>query len=150
MTTHRKVVDIYTDGGCRPNPGTGGWGVVMLYGDKCKELSGGEPNTTNNRMELTAAVRALEALKRPCKVTLHTDSQYLRNGVTSWMKTWKRNGWRSTSGAVKNRDLWEALDTLLQKHDVHWRWVAGHSGHIHNERCDELASAAIDRLVAGL
>jgi ribonuclease HI len=145
MPNTKMTVEIYTDGGCRPNPGVGGWGVILLSKDKRKELSGGEMNTTNNRMELTAAVRALEALKRPCKAILHTDSEYLRNGVTSWMKTWKRNNWRGTAGPVKNRDLWEQLDALVQKHEVHWRWVAGHSGHEHNDRCDELATEAIER-----
>ena len=148
-TTKKEVVEIYTDGGCRPNPGIGGWAVVMLYREKRKELSGGEMNTTNNRMELTAAVRALEALRRPCTVVLHTDSEYLRRGITEWLKNWKRKGWKTTTGPVKNRDLWEHLDKLIEKHAIDWKWVAGHSGHEHNDRCDELATEAIERLKLG-
>jgi ribonuclease HI len=139
----RTRVEIFTDGGCQPNPGTGGWAAVLLYKDKRLEISGAEVNSTNNRMELTAAVRALEALKRPCDVIMHTDSEYLRNGVTTWMKGWKRNGWKRKEGALKNIDLWQQLDELTQQHNIEWRWVRGHSGHDLNERCDELATQAI-------
>jgi ribonuclease HI len=136
------VVTVYTDGGCDPNPGRGGWGVVLVYKGKVKELSGHEDITTNNRMELTAAVRALEALRRPCRVALHTDSQYLQKGITNWMKKWKQNGWRTRSGAVKNQDLWQRLDALTDTHDVEWHWVRGHAGDVLNERCDALAREA--------
>ena len=139
-------VEIYTDGGCQPNPGTGGWAAIMLYGGKEKELSGAEPNTTNNRMELTAAVRALEALKRPCHVVLHTDSEYLKNGVSTWIHGWKKNGWKRKEGALKNVDLWQRLDELTSKHKIEWRWVRGHAGHDLNERCDVLAGQAIAAL----
>jgi ribonuclease HI len=140
------VVTAYTDGGCDPNPGRGGWGVVLVYKKKVKELSGHEDITTNNRMELTAAVKALEALRRPCRVALHTDSQYLQKGVTAWMHKWKRNGWRTRSGAVKNQDLWQRLDELMGKHDVEWHWVRGHAGDPLNERCDTLAREARTRV----
>lgn len=144
MTQARaKVVEIYTDGGCDPNPGTGGWGAVLIYDDSEKELSGGAPDSTNNRMEMTAAIEALRALKRPCTVRLHTDSQYLKKGITEWMKNWKRNGWRTRSGPVKNQDLWKELDALVNKHTVEWHWLRGHAGDFYNERCDELASEAI-------
>jgi ribonuclease HI len=139
----RTKVEIYTDGGCQPNPGTGGWAAILIYGDKQRELSGAEPNTTNNRMELTAAVRALEALKRPCDVVLHTDSEYLRNGVKTWMPGWKRNGWKRKEGALKNVDLWQRLDELIGAHQIDWRWVKGHADNELNNRCDELATAAI-------
>jgi ribonuclease HI len=139
----RAKVEIYTDGGCQPNPGKGGWAAVLLYRDKRRELSGAEHNTTNNRMELTAAVRALEALKRPCDVVLHTDSEYLKNGITAWMPSWKRHGWKRKDGALKNVDLWRRLDELAATHRIEWRWVKGHAGHALNERCDELAAAAI-------
>lgn len=141
-------VEIYTDGGCQPNPGTGGWAAILLYGGKEKELSGAEPNTTNNRMELTAAVRALEALKRPCHVILHTDSEYLKNGVSTWIHGWKKNGWKRKDGALKNIDLWQRLDELTAKHKIDWRWVRGHAGHDLNERCDQLAGEAIAALRA--
>jgi len=139
-------VEIYTDGGCQPNPGTGGWAAVLLYKDKRRELSGAEHNTTNNRMELTAAVRALEQLKRPCEVILHTDSEYLRNGITTWMHAWKRNGWKRKDGALKNIDLWQRLDELTRSHKIDWRWVKGHAGHDLNERCDQLATEAIAQI----
>jgi ribonuclease HI len=138
-------VVIYTDGGCMPNPGAGGWAAVLRYGDHIREISGYDPETTNNRMELTAAVEALKALKRPCEVELYTDSQYLQRGVTEWMPSWKKRGWVRKSGPVKNEDLWKALDRLVQKHDVQWRWVRGHAGNEMNERCDELASQEIAR-----
>ncbi|MCC6154989.1 MAG: ribonuclease HI [Candidatus Hydrogenedentes bacterium] len=142
----QQKVEIYTDGGCQPNPGTGGWAAILLYGGKEKELSGAEPNTTNNRMELTAAVRALEALKRPCHVILHTDSEYLKNGVSTWIHAWKKNGWKRKEGALKNIDLWQRLDDLTSKHKIEWRWVRGHAGHDLNERCDVLAGQAIAAL----
>ena len=124
----RTKVEIYTDGGCQPNPGTGGWAAILSYRDKQREISGAEHNTTNNRMELTAAVRALEVLKRPCDVIIHTDSEYLRNGVTTWMPGWKRNGWKRKDGALKNVDLWQRLDELTAMHHIDWRWVRGHAG----------------------
>ena len=138
-------VIVYTDGGCDPNPGIGGWAAILLCKGKGKELSGGEPRTTNNRMELTAAVAALEALKRPCAVTLHTDSEYLEKGITTWLPSWKQRGWKRKRGAVKNLDLWQRLDALVQRHHVQWRWVPGHAGDVYNERCDQLASEAIAR-----
>jgi len=134
-----KVV-IFTDGACSGNPGPGGWGAVLIYGDKEKEICGGEPNTTNNRMELMAAIQALESLTRPCKVELHTDSQYVRNGITQWLAGWKAKGWRTSSNSpVKNDDLWKRLDQARLRHEVDWRWVKGHSGHVLNERADALA-----------
>lgn len=137
---------MYTDGGCDPNPGVGGWGVVLMYGGHYKELSGGEVEATNNRMELTAAIRGLEALKRPCSVEVHTDSEYVKKGITEWMPAWKRRNWARKGGELKNVDLWKQLDILTRKHDIHWRWVRGHSGHVHNERCDELAGQEITRI----
>ena len=134
-----KVV-VYTDGACSGNPGPGGYGVILVAGRHRKELKGGEPDTTNNRMELMAAIAALEALKRACEVELHTDSQYLRLGVTEWLKGWKQNGWRtSAKKPVKNEDLWRRLDEVAQRHRIDWRWVKGHAGHDENERADELA-----------
>lgn len=134
-----KVV-IYTDGACSGNPGPGGYGAILLSRHHRKEIKGGEPNTTNNRMELMAAITALEALKRHCDVELHTDSQYLRLGITEWLKGWKRNGWRtSAKQPVKNDDLWRRLDEATQRHHIDWRWVKGHAGHDENERADELA-----------
>lgn len=133
-------VEIWTDGACSGNPGPGGWGAVLRFNGATRELSGGETLTTNNRMELMAAIRALEALTRPCAVDLHTDSQYVRGGVTSWMKGWKRNGWKTADRKpVKNQDLWEELDRLIARHDVAWHWVKGHAGNADNERADELA-----------
>ena len=146
MPRGEGVVRIYTDGGCVPNPGIGGWGAILAYGDACKELSGGEEETTNNRMELTAAVRALEALRRPCDVELYTDSQYLKNGITEWLPAWKRKGWQRSRGVLKNKDLWQKLDALVTKHRVAWHWVRGHAGNVMNERCDELAEQEIIRL----
>lgn len=139
-----KSVDIFTDGACSGNPGPGGWGAVLRYGDVVKELSGGEANTTNNRMELTAAAAALNALKEPCRIELYTDSVYVRDGISGWIDGWKRNGWRTAAGKpVKNADLWEALDAARQHHDVSWRWLKGHAGHPENERADELARLAM-------
>ena len=133
-------VTIYTDGACSGNPGPGGWGALLIYQGKEKELSGGEPETTNNRMELMAAIMALEALKRPCAVDLFTDSQYVRQGITEWMQGWKARGWKTADKKpVKNEDLWRRLDEARQRHDVTWHWVRGHAGHAENERADELA-----------
>ncbi|HID49518.1 MAG TPA: ribonuclease HI [Chromatiales bacterium] len=143
-----QIVEVFTDGACRGNPGPGGWGVVLRYGDREKELYGGEPLTTNNRMELMAAIRALEALKRNCRVRLTTDSQYVRKGITEWMATWKRNGWKTSARKpVKNVDLWQRLDKAVGDHQVEWHWVRGHSGHPENERADALANKAIDELL---
>ena len=143
-------VTIFTDGACRGNPGPGGWGALLCYGDHERELYGYEPETTNNRMELTAAIRALEALKRPCAVDLTTDSEYLRKGVEEWMAGWKRRGWRTASRKpVANRDLWETLDALLQRHSVAFHWVRGHTGHSGNERADALANRGIDEAHGG-
>ena len=135
-----KTVDIFTDGACSGNPGPGGWGAILRYGEVEKELFGGEAQTTNNRMELMAAIAALETLKRPTKVRLHTDSQYLRDGITKWIHGWKANGWRTAAkGPVKNQDLWQRLDMQRNRHDIEFRWVRGHSGHPENERADALA-----------
>lgn len=141
-----KVV-IYTDGACSGNPGPGGWGAVMFWGDKVKEIYGGEPVTTNNRMELMAAIQALETLRRPCKVELHTDSQYVKNGITQWMPAWKARGWKTAAkDPVKNEDLWKRLDAARLRHEVDWRWIKGHAGHEHNERADALARRGITEL----
>jgi ribonuclease HI len=140
------VVEIFTDGACQGNPGPGGWAAILKYGDKTKELWGFEPHTTNNRMELTAVAEALKALRTPCTVIATTDSQYVKNGVTQWIHTWKRNGWlTSTKKPVKNIDLWKVLDEFNNKHSVTWRWVRGHAGHPENERCDMLARMAIEK-----
>ncbi len=137
--TAKKVV-IYTDGACSGNPGPGGWGAILIFGDARKELSGGEAETTNNRMELSAACEALEALKRPCDVELYTDSAYVKNGITTWISGWKRNGWRTADKKpVKNVELWQRLDDARARHEISWRWVKGHAGHPENERADELA-----------
>jgi len=147
VTASPPHVVIHTDGACSGNPGPGGWGAILAFGDREKELKGGEPSTTNNRMELTAAIAALEALNRPCRVDLHTDSQYLRNGVMSWMPVWKRNGWRTADRKpVKNVDLWKRLDAALAPHQVRWHWLRGHAGHSVNERADALARQAITEL----
>lgn len=142
-----KKVTIHTDGGCHGNPGPGGWAAILQYGSRQRELSGAEPHTTNNRMELRAALEALNALKESCEVELHTDSQYLRQGITEWIQGWKQNGWRTKERKpVKNDDLWRALDAARARHQIEWRWLKGHAGHPANERCDELAAAAIARL----
>lgn len=134
------IVDIYTDGACSGNPGPGGWGALMLCNGTEKELSGGESETTNNRMEMLAAVRAFEALKKPTKIRLHTDSTYLKDGITKWIVNWKRNGWRTAAKKpVKNADLWQLLEEVMKPHEVEWHWVKGHSGHVENDRADELA-----------
>jgi ribonuclease HI len=140
---------IHTDGACSGNPGPGGWGAILEWGGRRREIKGGEAHTTNNRMELMAAISALETLKRPCDVDLHTDSQYLRQGIMSWIHGWKRNGWRTADKKpVKNADLWQRLDGAVARHTVHWHWVRGHSGHDLNERADELAREAIAELRA--
>ena len=145
--SRRKKVEIFTDGACSGNPGPGGWGAILRYGKVEKELSGAVPDTTNNRMELMAAIAALEALKEPCEVDLYTDSEYLKNGITQWIHGWKRNGWRtSAKKPVKNVDLWQRLEEALERHDVTWHWVRGHAGHEENERADRLAREAIARL----
>jgi ribonuclease HI len=138
-------VTIHTDGACSGNPGPGGWGAVLQWGDGTRELKGGEAHTTNNRMELTATIEALEALNRPCEIDLHTDSQYVRDGITRWIHNWKRNGWKTADKSpVKNADLWQRLDAALVRHaDIHWHWVRGHDGHTLNERADELARAGL-------
>lgn len=144
-----EAVEIFTDGACRGNPGPGGWAALLRYGRHEKVLSGADPQTTNNRMELLAAIEALASLKRPSRVVLTTDSQYLRQGVQQWMARWKRNGWRTSQKTpVKNRDLWERLDELAELHDVDWHWVRGHSGHPENERVDMEANKAIDAMQA--
>ena len=135
-------VIIHTDGACSGNPGPGGWGAILQFGPHRKELKGGEALTTNNKMELTAAIEALNALSRPCHVDLHTDSQYVKNGVQSWIHGWKRNGWKK-KGGLKNVELWQRLDAAAARHDVTWEWVKGHAGHPENERADELARAGM-------
>lgn len=143
-----SVVEIYTDGACRGNPGPGGWAATLEFNGHLRELSGAEAQTTNNRMELVAVIRALEALRRPVKARVHTDSQYVRQGITQWMKAWKARDWRTADRQpVKNRDLWEQLDALAGGHDIDWRWVRGHSGVPGNERVDRLANAAIDAML---
>ena len=138
-------VEIFTDGACKGNPGPGGWGALIRMGAAEKEVSGGEPLTTNNRMELLAAIRALEALNRPCKVTLTTDSNYVRDGIMKWIHGWQRNGWKTADRKpVKNAELWQELLAASKPHDVEWRWVKGHSGHSENDRVDELACAAAE------
>ena len=137
-------VEIFTDGACSGNPGPGGWGAILRYGETERELSGGEADTTNNRMELTAAIEALNALKRPCDIVLTTDSTYVKDGITSWIDGWKKRGWKnSQKKPVKNEDLWKALDAARSRHTVEWKWVKGHAGHAENERCDELARLAM-------
>ncbi|HEY3145822.1 MAG TPA: ribonuclease HI [Dongiaceae bacterium] len=143
----KKIVEIFTDGACSGNPGPGGWGAVLRYGEVEKEMNGGEPATTNNRMELMAAIMAIEAVKRPCEIHLHTDSEYLRQGITTWIHSWKARGWKTADKKpVKNVDLWQRLEAAIETHDVHWHWVKGHAGHIENERADELARLAIRQM----
>lgn len=142
-----KIVNIYTDGACKGNPGIGGWGVLIEYGDTQKEYFGGELNTTNNQMELTAAIEGLKALKEPCIVNLTTDSKYVMQGITSWIDNWKKNNWKSSSNKdIKNKALWVELDKYVEKHNVKWSWVKGHSGHKQNEIADQLANKGIDTL----
>ncbi len=142
-----KKVEIFTDGACRGNPGPGGWGVLLRYGDKEKPLYGGEARTTNNRMELRAAIEGLQALTQACEVVLTTDSQYVRKGISEWIHNWKKNNWRNAAKKpVVNKDLWQQLDDLTQKHTISWKWVKGHSGHRENEIADQLANKGIDEL----
>jgi len=146
-----EVVQIYTDGACKGNPGPGGWGAWLKSGMHHKELFGGEAQTTNNRMELTAVIEALGSLKRPCKVKLHTDSQYVKNGISIWIHDWKRRGWRTADKKpVKNEDLWRKLDEAVQGHDIEWIWVKGHAGDPGNERADELANQGVDKVLGGV
>jgi len=141
------TIEIYTDGACKGNPGPGGWGVLLRYKGQEKKLYGGEAHTTNNRMELMAAIKGLEALTRPCTVNLYTDSQYLRQGMTDWLANWKINGWRnSKKEPVKNADLWKLLDELASRHQIKWHWVKGHSGHTENDLVDALANQGIEEL----
>ncbi|MCC7548162.1 MAG: ribonuclease HI [Burkholderiales bacterium] len=144
------VVDIFTDGACKGNPGPGGWGVLMRSAGHVKELHGGEPATTNNRMELTAVIRALQALRRPCRVRLHTDSKYVQQGISVWIHDWKRRGWKTADRKpVKNVDLWTQLDQLVAMHEIEWIWVRGHAGHEGNERADQLANLGVVQVGAG-
>lgn len=144
------TIEIFTDGACSGNPGPGGWGAMLRQGEHLREIAGAEPDTTNNRMELTAAIEALRALKRPSKVDLTTDSQYVRQGITSWIHNWKRKGWKTAAGKpVKNVDLWQALEREAARHQVSWHWIRGHSGHAENERADALAREAIADLQLG-
>jgi ribonuclease HI len=143
--THNKTVNIFTDGACSGNPGPGGWGALLRYNGTEKELSGGEPDTTNNRMEMLAAIVALESLSQPCQVNLYTDSTYLKDGITKWIVGWKKNGWRTAAKKpVKNVDLWQRLDEIIKPHNIDWHWVKGHSGHPENERVDDLARAEVE------
>ncbi|AQR62207.1 ribonuclease HI [Brevundimonas sp. LM2] len=142
-------VIIHTDGACKGNPGPGGWGAIIQFGEKAKEMSGGEPLTTNNRMELTGAIMALEALTRPCRIDLHTDSKYVMDGITSWIHGWKARGWKTADKKpVKNDDLWKRLDLARARHEVKWHWVKGHAGHALNERADQLANRGIEEMRA--
>lgn len=143
-----EVVEIFTDGACKGNPGPGGWGAILRYGESEKELHGGEAVTTNNRMELMAAIAALEELKRTCVVNLTTDSQYVRKGITEWLEGWKKRGWKTASKEpVKNQDLWMRLEVQVKRHTVTWHWVKGHSGHTENERADQLANMGVDEVM---
>ena len=145
--TTKSSIEIYTDGACRGNPGPGGWGALLIAGKHEKTLHGGEPETTNNRMELTAAIEALNALTGPRKVVLHTDSKYVMDGISKWMPNWKERGWKtSAKKPVKNQDLWQALDEAANRHEIDWRWVKGHNGNPGNEKADELANLGIDTL----
>jgi len=145
-----KVVEIYTDGACKGNPGVGGWGAWLKFGDVEKKLYGGEGETTNNRMELTAVIKALEALKRSCDIQLYTDSSYVQKGITEWIHGWKKRGWKSANKKpVKNDDLWKHLDVLVQDHQIEWIWVKGHAGHEGNEMADQLANQGVDAFIEG-
>ncbi len=146
MMTERPNVTVYTDGACRGNPGPGGWGAILRFGQHERELSGGEDDTTNNRMELRAALEGLRALTEPCQVTLFTDSEYLKRGITEWLPSWKRRHWRRKGGKLANVDLWMKLDEEIERHQINWRWVRGHAGHVMNERVDKLARKAIPKL----
>ncbi|MEW6677081.1 MAG: ribonuclease HI [Pseudomonadota bacterium] len=146
-----KTVDLYTDGACKGNPGTGGWGVLMRYGEVEKTLCGGEANTTNNRMELMAVIQGLKALNQTCQVRVHTDSQYVQKGISEWLPNWIRRGWKTAGGApVKNQDLWQALAEQAGRHQVSWHWVKGHAGHVENERADALANEGARNVAAGV
>lgn len=150
MSTQQPQVTIYTDGGAKPNPGPGGWGALLIYGQHRKELSGSEPQTTNNRMELLAAIHALESLTQPCAVEFYTDSQYLKRGITEWLPRWQRNNWQTTNRQpVKNQELWQRLQAAAAPHDIRWRWTRGHAGDELNEHVDRLATAARRRLGRG-
>ena len=145
--TEGKVIHIYTDGACKGNPGPGGWGAVLEYGGTEREMFGGESATTNNRMELTAVIEALTALKRPCRVILHTDSTYVMKGITEWISGWKARGWKTAAKApVKNVDLWKKLEEVVRTHDIEWIWVKGHAGHVGNERADALANKGVESI----
>ena len=150
MSNEEGRVQIHTDGACRGNPGPGGWGAILSLGGKVKELYGGEPQTTNNRMELTAVIRALETLTRRCEADVYTDSQYVQKGISEWLPSWKRRGWRTADKKpVKNEDLWRRLDEVARMHDVEWHWVRGHAGHPENERADALANKGIPQEAGG-
>ncbi len=145
MTKNSNLVQIFTDGACKGNPGPGGWGAIMKYGDHVKELNGYSAETTNNIMELTAVIEALKSLTRPCKIILTTDSNYVKNGITEWIHSWKKKGWKTANKKpVKNKEYWQQLDVEVQRHTIDWKWVKGHSGHPENERADELANEAVD------
>ncbi len=149
-TKHAGVVEIFTDGACKGNPGIGGWGALLQYDGRTRELSGGERLTTNNRMELLAVIRALEALTRPCEIHLHTDSQYVQKGISEWIHSWKKRNWHTAARKpVKNDDLWKQLDQLAQQHQVKWFWVRGHSGHDGNEQADMLANRGVESVIRG-
>jgi len=148
LMADRPQVTVYTDGGCRPNPGTGAWAAILQSGDHEREFVGGEYDTTNNRMELLAAINALEALKKPCDVIMVTDSQYVKNGITTWLPGWRARNWQRKTGEVKNLDLWKRLDVATKRHQIEWRWTKGHANDELNERADQLCGAEIDRLDA--
>ena len=144
MADKNEILNIYTDGACKGNPGIGGWGAILEYGNTKKEIKGYSIDTTNNIMELTAVIKALECLNRKCKIVITTDSNYVKNGITDWIKSWKNNGWKTAKKSpVKNKELWIKLDSLVANHDIDWKWIKGHSGHPQNERADELANEAI-------
>jgi ribonuclease HI len=150
MMSEDKIVDLFTDGACKGNPGVGGWGVLMRYGGTEKTLHGGERDTTNNRMELLAVIQGLQALSRRCRVRVHTDSQYVQKGISEWLENWIRRGWKTSAGAaVKNQDLWQMLAVEAKRHDVSWHWVKGHAGHIENERADALANEGVRQVLEG-